>query len=141
MSLSEYPVIYEQKVAWGDMDAFGHVNNVIYHRYIESARLAYLDLLNIFDEDIFTVVASNECRYYKPVLYPDIINIGARVEEVRNSAFRMSYKLWSTQLNSEVAYGEAVLVCVNKDDMTKMLIPEGIKAKIKGLESKVNHFF
>ena len=33
--LSVYPVIYEQKVAWGDMDAFGHVNNVQYYRYIE----------------------------------------------------------------------------------------------------------
>ncbi len=37
--LSVYPVIYEQKVAWGDMDAFGHVNNVQYYRYIESSRI------------------------------------------------------------------------------------------------------
>ena len=38
-SLEQYPVILEQPVAWGDMDAFGHVNNVMYYRYIESARL------------------------------------------------------------------------------------------------------
>lgn len=49
--LSVYPVILEQTVAWGDMDAFGHVNNVQYYRYIESARIAYLMKLNIFDED------------------------------------------------------------------------------------------
>ena len=54
---SQYPVIHEQKVAWGDMDAFGHVNNVIYYRYIESARIGYFDELNIFDYDVFSVRA------------------------------------------------------------------------------------
>lgn len=43
LELSNYPIVYEQKVAWGDMDAFGHVNNVQYYRYIESARIAYFD--------------------------------------------------------------------------------------------------
>lgn len=69
--LTDYPVIYEQNVAWGDMDAFGHVNNVIYYRYIESARICYLDVLNIFKLDINTVVASSQCKYLKPVFYPD----------------------------------------------------------------------
>ena len=50
--LSIYPVVHEQTVAWGDMDAFGHVNNVQYYRYIESARIAYLMVLNIFENDI-----------------------------------------------------------------------------------------
>lgn len=45
--LKQYPVIYEQTVAWGDMDAFGHVNNAMYYRYVESARLAYLGILDI----------------------------------------------------------------------------------------------
>ena len=37
--LQQYPVIYSQTVAWGDMDAFGHVNNAMYYRYIERALL------------------------------------------------------------------------------------------------------
>ena len=47
--LSVYPVIYDQKVAWGDMDAFGHVNNVQYYRYIESSRILYMENVNILD--------------------------------------------------------------------------------------------
>lgn len=43
MELIDYPVIYNQNVAWGDMDAFGHVNNTVYYRYIESARICYFD--------------------------------------------------------------------------------------------------
>ena len=95
--LTQFPIVYEQKVAWGDMDAFGHVNNVMYYRYIESARIEYFDHLNVFDQDVLTVVASSQCKYLKPVFYPDVLHIGARVEEMRNSAIRMHYVLFSQQ--------------------------------------------
>ncbi|HIQ34399.1 MULTISPECIES: thioesterase family protein [Acinetobacter] len=137
--LSVYPVVHEQTVAWGDMDAFGHVNNVQYYRYIESARIAYLMALNIFDQDILTVVASSQCKYLSPVFYPDVLHIGARIEELRNSAFRMHYVLWSKMQNQVVATGEAVLVCVSKHDSKKVNIPDLIRNKIIQLESNVGH--
>lgn len=136
--LQQYPVIYSQTVAWGDMDVFGHVNNAMYYRYIESARLAYLGKLNIFDEDILTVVASNQCRYLKPVVYPDQLKVAARIDEIRNSAVRMHYLLWSEQQQSIVATSEAVIVCLNKN-MQKTEIPEHIREKIKSLELTVQH--
>ena len=137
--LTDYPVIYEQNVAWGDMDAFGHVNNVIYYRYIESARICYLDSLNIFKLDINTVVASSQCKYLKPVFYPDQLKIGVRVEEIRNSAFRMNYLIWSSAQQQNVALGEAVIVCVDKENMQKTLIPEIIREKIIKIEKTVKH--
>lgn len=138
--LAQFPIIYEQKVAWGDMDAFGHVNNVMYYRYIESARIAYFDLLNIFEQNVLTVVASSQCKYLKPVFYPDVLHIGARVEEVRNSAMRMNYILYSTQQQAVVADGEAVIVFVDKIQMKKTLIPELLRQSIFDLESSVqNH--
>ncbi len=137
--LSVYPIVHEQTVAWGDMDAFGHVNNVQYYRYIESARIAYLMALNIFDQDILTVVASSQCKYLSPVFYPDVLHIGARIEELRNSAFRMHYVLWSKMQNQVVATGEAVLVCVSKHDSKKVNIPDLIRNKIIQLESNVGH--
>lgn len=137
--LTDYPVIYEQNVAWGDMDAFGHVNNVIYYRYIESARICYLDVLNIFKLDINTVVASSQCKYLKPVFYPDQLKIGVRVEEIRNSAFRMNYLIWSSVQQQNVALGEAVIVCVDKENMQKTLIPEIIREKIIKIEKTVKY--
>jgi len=137
--LTDYPVIYEQNVAWGDMDAFGHVNNVIYYRYIESARICYLDSLNIFKLDINTVVASSQCKYLKPVFYPDQLKIGVRVEEIRNSAFRMNYLIWSSAQQQNVALGEAVIVCVDKENMQKTLIPEIIREEIIKIEKTVKH--
>lgn len=118
-SVLDYPLVYTQHVAWGDMDAFGHVNNVMYYRYVESARLAYIEHTGILSADVLTVVASNQCKYLKPIFYPDILKIGVRVEELRNSAMRMSYALYSTQQDSIVATGEAVVVFVDKIEMKK----------------------
>ena len=137
--LSDYPIIHIQPVAWGDMDAFGHVNNVLYYRYMESARIRYMDELNIFQHDVYTVVASNQCKYIRPVFYPDQLKIGARVEEMRNSALRMSYLLWSEQQQAIVALGEAVMVCVDKENMLKLPIPEIIRQKVTKIELIVNH--
>ena len=139
LTLSDYPVIYEQSVAWGDMDAFGHVNNVMYYRYIESARIRYMDELNIFQQDVYTVVASNQCKYIRPVFYPDQLKIGVRVEEMRNSALRMNYLLWSETQQMVVALSEAVIVCVNKENMNKTEIPAVIREKVTEIELIVNH--
>jgi acyl-CoA thioester hydrolase len=137
--LSVYPIIHKQTVAWGDMDAFGHVNNVQYYRYIESARIAYLMAMNIFDQGILTVVASSQCKYLRPVFYPDVLHIGARIEELRNSAFRMHYVLWSETQNQLVATGEAVMVCVDKVTSKKLNIPDDVRQKIIDLEQSAGH--
>ena len=137
--LTQFPIVYEQKVAWGDMDAFGHVNNVMYYRYIESARIEYFDHLNVFDQDVLTVVASSQCKYLKPVFYPDVLHIGARVEEMRNSAIRMHYVLFSQQQQQIVADGEAVIVFVDKVAMKKTLIPQQLRKVIIDLEATVHN--
>jgi len=140
MSLfSEYPIVHEQNVAWGDMDAFGHVNNVMYYRYVESARINYFDALNIFEQKVLTVVASNQCKYLRPVFYPDQLKIAVRVDELRNSAMRMTYQLFSTAQNALVATAEAVIVCVDQENMQKAAIPEDIREKILKMEQAVGH--
>ena len=138
-SVLDYPLVYTQHVAWGDMDAFGHVNNVMYYRYVESARLAYIEHRDILSADVLTVVASNQCKYLKPVFYPDQLKISARIEELRNSAFRMHYLLWSEQQQALVAEAEAVIVCVDKTNMQKTLIPELVRQKLKEFELTVGH--
>ena len=59
-------------IRWGDMDAFGHVNNAVYFRYIEQARIDWLDSLGLkFAQDEQGVVVVNAfCNFIKPVKYP-----------------------------------------------------------------------
>lgn len=137
--LKQFPVHHEQKVIWGDMDALGHLNNVIYYRYIESARVTYFEALGLFDYDVSIVVAKSSCNYLSSVVYPDTLIIGSRVEEIRQSAIRMSYALYSQQQNKVVATGEAVLVCINQTTQLKAPLPEKLKAEILNLEAKANH--
>lgn len=136
---SQYPIIHQQDVAWGDMDAFGHVNNVMYYRYVESARIKYFDALNLLKDNVLTVVASSQCKYLKPVFYPDRLQIASRIEEIRNSAIRMHYLLWSEQQNMIVAEAEAVIVFVDAQTLKKTPIPILSREKMILLEKTVQH--
>lgn len=137
LSLEDYPVIFEQHVDWGDMDALGHVNNVVYYRYMENARIYFIDQLQLRRSDISTVIASNQCKYLRPTIYPDQLKIGVRVEEMRNSALRMSYLLYSTEQQRVVAVGEAVQVMLDKHTGHKTLIPSELKQSILELHQNL----
>lgn len=137
--LSQYPIILEQNVAWGDMDAFGHVNNVMYYRYIESSRILYFQHLKTYQQGVLTVIASNQCKYLKPVFYPDVLKVAARVDELRNSAVRMHYVLYSEAQKEIVATAEAVVVFVDPVEMKKTFIPKQIRESIIQFEQTVNH--
>lgn len=137
--LKQYPVIFEQRVAWGDMDAFSHVNNVQYYRYIENARIAYLSLIDLKDMEIMTVIVKSSCHYLSPVQYPDTLNIATRVEEIRHSAIRMCYQLFSEQQQKIIASGEAVIVCLDKANYQKVKLPQSLIDNILQLETSVGH--
>ena len=139
-SLNEFPIVQPQSVAWGEMDAFGHVNNVAYYRYFESVRISYLQTIGALDqlEEINPVVAANSCRYLKSVSYPDELELGARVVELRSSGFRMEYAIFSQQHKSIVATGEAIVVMVDKSGQ-KVALPEEFRQTIINLEQTVGH--
>lgn len=136
---ADYPTVYQQVVAWGDMDAFGHVNNCIYYRYIESARILYLEQMDVFKYTVGPVVASNQCQYLKPVFYPDCLKIAVRVESLRQSGFQMKYLIWSEQQKNIVATAEAIIVFVDHKTMQKAVIPEKIREGIIQHEAQVGH--
>ncbi|WP_227428791.1 acyl-CoA thioesterase [Psychrobacter sp. I-STPA6b] len=108
--LQHYPTIHPQVVAWGDMDAFNHLNNVVYYRYAESARIAYLRAINMFAAGSVTVLAQCSCQYLVPVTYPDTLLIGVRSKSVGNSSIVTEYLYYSTAQKKVVATGEAVVV-------------------------------
>ena len=68
--LVDYPIVVEISVAWGDMDAFQHVNNTAYFRYFENARIVYFDKIGIIDmlrqTGIGPILGSTSCTYKLP---------------------------------------------------------------------------
>src|SRR5947209_3866457 len=79
--LTGYPVVVEQAVVWGEMDAYRHVNNVVYFRYFENARLEYFRRLGWPEFEgttgIGPILAATQARFRKPLTYPDAIAIAA----------------------------------------------------------------
>ena len=94
--LHDYPIVYVQPVAWGDMDASNHVNNVAYYRYAESARISYLHALAMFKGETLTILAGSSCNYLRPVRYPDTLLIGVKCTKIGNTSLSMAYEYYST---------------------------------------------
>jgi len=112
--LDAYPVVIDVPVAWGEMDAFQHVNNIVYFRYFESARMAYFDKLGMAEIQNTTgvgpILASTSCRFRIPLSYPDTVAIGARVAKVDENRFLMEYCVASYKENKVAADGEGVIM-------------------------------
>ena len=116
--LSTYPVVIEIPVLWGELDAYGHVNNTVYFRYFESARMAYLErcgVLESYERDRTGIILySTECRFRSALHHPDIVLIGARTVQIEDDRFVMGYGAASVAQDRVVAEGiTAIFELVN----------------------------
>ena len=141
--LDGYPVVVEIPVAWGDMDAFQHVNNVVYFRYFESARIVYfreIDMLEVMDRTgIGPILASTQCRFKIPLTYPDTVSVGTKVTEIQQDRFTMEHVLASQRLQKIAATGKSVLVSFDYRENKKAPIPAQVRERILTLEEETPH--
>src|SRR5215211_3005131 len=112
--LAGFPVVVEQAVAWGEMDAYRHVNNVAYFRYFENARLEYFRRLGWEAFEAATgvgpILAATAARFRRPLTYPDTIAVGARVARVEADRLVLEHKIVSRRLGAVAAEGEGTIV-------------------------------
>jgi len=122
----EFPVQIEQVVAWGDMDAFGHVNNVQYLRYFESARVRFFADIpgqEGFADAVKPVLANISCEYKRPVVYPDTLTLHVGVKFMGNSSFMMACEMHSEKVGL-AAKAECTIVMFNFDKKIPVRIPQ-----------------
>jgi len=139
--ISVYPVTIEIPIAWGDMDAFSHVNNTVYFKHFESARIAYFEKLNFLEimnkTGIGPILASTHCRFKIPLTYPDHVTVGARVDTIEKDRFLMKYAVISHRFEKIAAVGEGEMVTFNYQNNTKAPVPDEIIKRIIDLEKTV----
>lgn len=137
--LTNFPVTIEVPVAWGEMDAFGHVNNIVYFRYFESARIAYFEKLKFikFKENIGVgpILSKTSCRFKKALSFPDIVQIGARSTDIEEDRFLMHYRVVSKKHNCVAAEGDGMIVCFDYRKNQKTSLPAEIVENIKRIEN------
>jgi acyl-CoA thioester hydrolase len=143
--ISYYPVIIEISIAWGEMDAFQHLNNIVYFRYFESARILYFEKIGFFEfmdkTGIGPILASTQCRFKIPLTYPDHVSVGAKVETLEKDRFVMKYAVISHKAKKIAALGEGVLVTFDYKKNAKALVPDELKQRIIDLEKTVGGSF
>ena len=138
--LRDYPVVISLPIQWGDQDAFGHINNVVYFRWYESARVAYLDRSGL--DHLFTnyglgpILASIQCDYRKQLNFPDTVYIGAKVIHLGRTSLRMRHAIYSEHLQALAAEGESAVVVFNYQEQQPTPIPPDVRAQIEALEGQ-----
>jgi acyl-CoA thioester hydrolase len=133
-----FPVIVTQAVLWGEMDSFQHVNNVVYFRYFENGRIAYIDRLGWDDESCGPILASTQAKFILPLTYPDTIHIGTRLlGEIRADRFTIEHQIVSEAQDAIVTVGQGVIVGYDYDKKAKATLPDDLKKRIRELEATV----
>ena len=122
-------------VLWGYMDALGHVNNTIYFRFFESARVEYMAQMGLFatqagDHEVVPILARTTCDYKAPLTYPDDVVVTARTVKVGRTSFTQSYEVHSVAQGCVSAMGEGIVVCVDKATGKPVPVPEDVRKAI-----------
>jgi acyl-CoA thioester hydrolase len=139
-SLSDFPVVITVPLLWGDHDAFGHVNNLVYLRWCETARVEYLLRIGLWPslppQGVGPILASISCDYKRPLTFPDTVQVGARVTRIGNRSFQMLHRVVSQALDTVAAEVESTIVILDYSQNKTVPVPENNRRAIEDLESK-----
>ncbi len=139
-TLIDFPVVVTVPLLWGDHDAFGHVNNLAYLRWCESARVEYLMRIGLWPSlppaGIGPILASVSCDYKRPLTFPDTVCIGTRVTRIGNRSFQMQHRVVSKTLDTVAAEVDSTIVVFDYGRNETVPLPESCRTAIDGLQSK-----
>jgi len=137
-SLDDFNIKVDIPIAWGDMDAFKHVNNTLFLRYFETARIKYFEKAGFIEtmekDSIGPILASISIKFIKPLFYPDIVTVGTRVTSIEPTHFIMEYIIESKS-KGIAAIGESKMVAYDYKSSKKTTIPDSVRNKISMIDS------
>jgi acyl-CoA thioester hydrolase len=135
--LAKFPVVVRIPVQWGDQDAFGHVNNIIPHRWFESARIALFGRIGLLDLrkmlGVGPILAATACDYRRQITFPDTVQIGIRVARVGRTSIGFEHTVVSETQNAVVAEGTSTTVVFDYQARKPQPVPDEIRRAIEAL--------
>ncbi len=125
---------------WGDMDAYGHINNAMYFRYMEEARIQFLLKMgsNMDGKGLGPVIINAFSTFLIPVVYPDTIRVDCYLSEPGRSSFMTHYKLYSqTQNDILVCEGSSKVVWIDTGTNISVPLPDSIRSMINKADREI----
>jgi acyl-CoA thioester hydrolase len=132
-----YRWFYPLTTRWSDNDIYGHINNVVYYAYFDSAANRYLieeGGLDIHGGEIVALVVSSSCDYHAPIAYPESIEAGLRVDRLGTSSVRYGIAIFRQGQERAAAHGHFVHVFVERAGNRPVAIPPSLRTALAALE-------
>jgi acyl-CoA thioester hydrolase len=121
---------------WGDEDVYGHINNVVYYAYFDTAVNGWLmDALgtDIRNLPALGVVAETGCRFLRQLRFPDVVEAGIGVERLGRSSITYRIGLFAAGTAEAAAVGRFVHVYVDRESRAVVPIPDQVRAALETL--------
>ena len=125
-----YRFLFPIQTRWADNDMYGHVNNVTYYSYFDTAANALLIQHAGFDlrnTPIIGLVVDSACSFLQELSYPEIIEVGVAIEKIGNSSLRYDFAIFKQGQNEAAAQGHFVHVFVDRQTRKSTSIPEDMR--------------
>jgi len=129
-----YPHILAIQTRWADNDVYGHVNNVTYYSYFDTVVNCYLidqGGLDIHDGRVVGFAVETQCRFFKPVAYPERLEAGLRVGRLGNSSVRYEIAIFKEGDDEAAAAGHFVHVFVDRESDRPTPVPVSLRAALE----------
>ena len=124
--------VYEEHfpVRWADQDAYGHVNNTVYFRFFEEARIRWLNDEAIIPdgEEEGPVIVTTAATFHQELQYPATVRVELRTGRAGNSSLETFYRVLDAEDGRVYASGEAKVVWINQDSGRPAPLPDRLRA-------------
>jgi len=123
---------------WADNDIYGHVNNVVYYGWFDTAVNALLidrGLLDIRHGEVIGFVVETHCNYFSPLAFPQTVEAGIRVAHAGRSSVRYEIGLFAEGASTAAAQGHFVHVYVDRATQRPVALPKALQALVEELRA------
>ncbi|TXM91835.1 acyl-CoA thioesterase [Methylobacterium sp. WL30] len=135
---ASYPRHVPIGTRWADNDVYGHVNNVVYYAFFDTAvngLLVEAGVLDIARSPVIGLVVETGCRYHAPIAFPDVVTAGVRVARIGRSSVRYEIGLFRGDADEAAAEGFFVHVYVDRATRRPVALPEPLRTVLQGWTS------
>lgn len=134
-----FPVKLHLRLDWSEMDLFGHINNVMFFKYIQASRVNYWEQVGFmsryFVEKIGPILVSSGCQFMKPLFYPDTILVEVGVEFIKTTSIGLHHRILNGK-NELSAEAHDVIVLYDFAKNEKVPIPSELREAMEKPTSK-----
>jgi acyl-CoA thioester hydrolase len=132
-----YPALRAITTRWMDNDQYGHVNNVVYYSWFDTAVNAYLMECGALDPArgaVIGLVVETQCHYFAPLSFPQVVEAGVRVAHIGTSSVRYEVGLFAHGAPQTAAHGHFVHVYVDRATNKPVPLPAGLRRALEPLK-------